>query len=265
MRNKILTSLLFSACASSALYAGAMGPVSAESSPAFVPFISGEGTFTWPDIKGYTINVTNLAMIKSKQQTQGWGGRLAVGALHPMTERFALSGEMGWGYYGHTNLEPRFNTSGVQVIPPAGTVGFAMDQYGFDILAGILYTQSKYDLFFKAGALFADLRTNAGMNPHSMLRGNGPGNVFTPNAVLALDVNIPQVMPEIKLGGAYHVNEHWMVNASWMHTFGGSLSLSAPQVNMGTSTVPAQIGNIALNLNNPSLNVVMFGLEYRFA
>jgi hypothetical protein len=241
-----------------------MGPVSAEPLAGFVPFLAGEASYTWPQIDGYNANFQSLANVTSTVQNQGWGGRFAAGLMHAMSDRFAYSAEMGWGYYGHVNLEPRFTVSnGAQVIPPANTIGASMDGYGFDMLAGILYTQPKYDLFFKAGALFENLHVNMSVDPRTILRNNRRAENFVPGSTLTLNRNMPQVMPEIKLGGAYHVTENWSATIAWMHAFGGSLGLSAGDLNLASNSV--RIGDITANLNSPTLNSVMFGLEYRFA
>lgn len=263
MRNTLIASLILSACGTSAL-AGAMGPVSSHVLPIFTPFISGEAAYSWPQIGGLQVNVPNMANVSSVNEDHGWGGRLAVGILHAMTERFAFSGEMGWGYYGNTNVEPRFGVSGVQVIPSQDTLSMSLDQYGFDVLAGMLYLQPRYDLFFKAGALFENMQLRTSVQPAVLLTGSSYAGQFVQNGVnstFKFNMGLPQVMPEIKLGGAYHVTDNWSVNAAWMHAFGGNLSVSAPSLNFATPSY----SNLTIELHNPSLNTIMFGLEYRFA
>lgn len=262
MRKKIILSLMLSACASSALYAGAMGPVELVE-PAFKPFLIGEAAYSWPQVSGLNVDFQNLAHLNSNAQVQGWGGRVAAGIMRSISERFALSFEGGLMYNDHINFEPRFTVSGAQVIPPGNVITANFDQYGFDMLAGLIYTQPKYDLFFKAGALFENMRSKVGVNMSEILRNNRRQGNFVAGASQQMNINVAQVMPEIKLGGNYHVNENWAVTASWMHAFGGTLGISADQINLTSGS--ATIGSIAAHLNNPTINSVMFGVEYLFS
>lgn len=261
MRKTIIASLVLAACGASELYAGEMGDVA---SSRFRPFISGEGSYTWPQIDGYKLNVVSLATVTSVTINQGWGGRAAIGGLYAMNDRYAVSAEMGWGYYGNTKLEPHIVApSGDQIIPKSKTVGLGMDTYGLDILAGIYYTQPKFDLFFKAGALFENIQMNGSITPGTLLRNNPRAKHFiidgTPS-IIAVNRSAPAILPEIKLGGAYHLTNNWAITASWMHAFGGEFSLQAPSMNFN----PTQIGNVTVEAHNPTLNTVLFGLEYRF-
>ena len=262
MRNKIFASLLLSACGSSALYAGEMGAVDGGVNPAYVPFVSGEASYTWPKIGQFSGNEKGLRNITSVADTKGWGGRVAVGLLHAMTERFSYSGEMGWGYYGNTTITPRFHaTSGLLVSAPRRALSLGIDEYGFDLLAGILYTQPKYDLFFKAGALLMNTNARVSVDFHDILQNSSRANNFVEGAQIKREAYMPAVLPEIKLGGAYHLNQHWSANVAWMHAFGGDLSMSASMLSFS----PINIGNVTWDMHQPSLNTVMFGLEYRFA
>ena len=266
MRNKIIISLVLAGCGSSALNAGPMGSISPmESASRFRPFVSGEGSYTWPQIDGLNFNIVSLATITSVTVNQGWGGRVAAGGLYAMSDRYAFSAEMGWGYYGNAKLEPHFiANSGDQVVPNSETLGLGMDTYGIDILAGIYYTQPKFDLFFKAGALFENIQMNASIIPSALLKNNPRANEFIVNgipSVMAMSRSVPEVLPEIKLGGAYHLTNNWAVTASWMHAFGGQFGLQAPVISLNPTPI---IGNVTVEAHNPTLNTVLFGLEYRF-
>lgn len=259
MRNKVLSTMLLT-CAAAAAFAGDMGPVE---SYTFKPFILGEAAYSWPTVAGFSVN-SNIGYISSREEVQGWGGRLAAGVSRQISEKFALSFEGGLVYNDHIASIPRVETHGVVVELPNGAVmGGSFDQYGFDLLGGIAYTRPKYDLFFKAGALFENLRTSVGMDTHSMLQGNVRQDYFGAGKTQALDVNVGQVMPEIKLGGAYHFNEDWSITASWMHAFGGTLGFSADELDFRTGLF--SVGNLNLSLNNPTINAVMFGLQYDFS
>ena len=172
MKKKILLALALSTCGISTWsYAGGMGPVKSKQSlplPLLVPFLAGEGMYTWPDVAGYNVNILNInssgeqdATITSTENNKGWGGRLAAGLMHPFSQRFSGSAELGWGYYGQMDLDPRITvTSGVQVIPTGSSMRMKLNQYGLDLLAGVVYNQPKYDLFFKVGGLVQNLRLN---------------------------------------------------------------------------------------------------------
>lgn len=258
MRLILKTALLVLGLASN-LYAGGMGAAQMSKSD-ITPFLAGEATYTWPDVYGYNINVANVGDFISNVQNEGWGGRIAAGVLKKMSDRFSASAEMGWGYYGRTNLKPGLLLpSGVTVIPTQDTFRIMMDQYGFDALAGVLYTQPKYDLFFKAGALFENFRVDASTKVNQMMVAN-PSLSSIYNGNIRVRVNLVQVQPEVKLGGAYHVTDKTLVTLAWMHAFGSSFEVSAPHMNFQ----PIQLGNMTFNLQNPTLNSVMFGLEHRF-
>lgn len=257
MRNKILLSSMLLACAA---HAGDMGPV--ETSYSFKPFVIGEAAYSWPQVDGIALNA-NLGYVTSKNESQGWGGRLAAGVMRPISEKFALSFEGGLMYNDHISMTSQVQTQGVTVTLPDNVSNGSFDQYGFDVLGGINYIRPKYDLFFKAGALFENMRTKMAVNMNQILHSNTRQVNFVPNAQQALNINIGQVMPEIKLGGAYHVNEDWSVTAAWMHAFGGTLAFTSDELDPATGSV--SIGGINMSLNNPTINSVLFGVQYSFS
>jgi len=261
MRQKILLSIMLLICGSSGLYAGTMGAVAKEKE--YKPFIIGEAAYSWPDVTGFDVNFTNLARLRSNILINGWGGRIAAGVMRSISDRFALSFEGGLMYNDHFNVQPVYSVTGAQVIPEKTTVTMNGDQYGFDLLGGIVYSKPKYDLFFKAGALFENTRTHLAVNLHEILRNNDRRRYFREGSTQAINVNIGQVMPEIKLGGGYHVTDNWSVTAAWMHAFGGTMGFHADDMDLQTNQL--SIGNIAANLNNPSINSVLFGVQYFFS
>lgn len=261
MRNKILLALMLTVCGSSALYAGAMGPEST-AVPSFKPFISGEGAYSWPQIDGVHMLLASTGEITTREELQGWGGRFAAGVTRAISERFALSIEGGLMYNDHVNLRSQVDIAGTVIIPSTDIVAANFDQYGFDILGGLVYTRPTYDLFAKAGALFENLRVHGSINAHSLLRNNRRQANFLPEANQVLDLNIAQVMPEIKVGGGYHINENWSVTAAWMYAFGGTFGLGASDVSLATNSTT--IGDIVLSMNNPTITSVMFGVQYQF-
>ena len=229
-----------------------MGSVLAQSE--FIPFISGEGLFAWPTVKGFTITTPppELNVGTSKINNRGWGGRIAAGLMTPINERFAYSGEVAWGYYGHTQMPVVFDKplSKTDINTGLGNTTGSLERWGFDVLAGLLYTQPKYDLYVKAGALFQNLRVNLS----DIVVNREQGSIST-------NSNIPNVLPEIKLGAAYHITDHLGANVSWMYAFGGPFDVILPYNDVNGV---GKIGASSMELKNPSMNVVMFGLEYRF-
>ncbi|MDF1646556.1 MAG: hypothetical protein P1U61_06225 [Legionellaceae bacterium] len=260
-----MTKKAFSACAllvasTTAAYAGTMGDT--KPLPLLIPFFAGEGMYTWPDIDGFRIGVDNVGTFTSKQDKQGWGGRLAAGAIHPLTETWAGSAEIGWGYYGSVDMNPSIALNpNTTVTVNTNAFKVKMDQYGFDILAGLFYTQPQYDLFFKVGALIQNLRVKASLSPDG-LGGNGTSGIsarlggnYTASTILV------NALPELKLGGGYHINQNWLATLSWMHAFGSSLNINAPSI----KNSPASIGSVSAQITSPTLNTILFGLEYRFS
>ena len=174
--------------------------------------------------------------------------------MRAATDRFAYSGEVGWGYYGHTKMSAKYAGSPTpeQIASGLDIGSVNMDQWGFDVLVGLLYTQPKYDLFFKAGALFQNSRVSA-----QDIAVNDTGTSVSFNNT------IPEVLPEIKLGGAYHVTDKLLATLSWMHAFGGTFNIDAP-ITESSSVRTLALSNALTSWQSPVLNSVMFGLEYRF-
>lgn len=256
MKNIMFKYMAIALCttSSSGLFAGNMGPITQSEAPSFIPFISGEGLYSWPKVQGITIILPPEAPNTgtSTNINQGWGGRVAAGLMHAITDRFAYSGEVGWGYYGHTEMPITFTSPLTQREINGGiqnTTG-NLDRWGFDALLGLLYTQPKYDLYAKAGALFQNLR----LSLYDITLNTEGGTIST-------NTTVPGVLPEIKLGAAYHITDKLSANVSWMYAFGGDFSVTLPY-NDNNSVIT--VGAIGANLKNPSMNVVMFGLEYRF-
>ncbi len=256
MRNKVLLSSMFLTCA---VHAGEMGPIE---SYTFKPFVSGEAAYSWPQVRGMDI-ATSFGKVTSNFINQGWGGRLATGLMRQVSEKFALSLEGGLMYNDHITLEPVVHVEGMTVTPESQPIFANFDQYGFDMLAGINYVRPKYDLFFKAGALFENMRSRFSVDTHALFTRNTRQVNFVPGAKQSINTNIGQVMPEIKLGGAYHYNEAWSLTAAWMHAFGGTLGFGSDNINFTTGEVT--IGAIDFVLNNPTIDAVLFGIQYDFS
>ncbi len=263
MYKKTLSACALLLSSVTASYAGTMGEV--EPLPVLTPFISGEGLYSWPQVGGFDFNVIGIGRFVSSNDENGWGGRIALGAIHPMTEKWAASGEIGWGYYGSVDLLPSFRpfpNSQAQVTATGKALDVKMDQYGFDVLAGLLYTQPKYDLFIKLGALIQNLRVTIKTDPTQISGDNSQaGLAVRLPGQYKLATTLVNALPELKLGGGYHINKDWLVNLSWMHAFGSELSLQTRTMSVN----PAVIGTTVAQLRAPTIDVFMFGVEYRFS
>ncbi len=269
MKKSILFITALSLFAVATANAGPMGEPK-KPLPILIPFLAGQGMYTWPQGNaGLDVSVPSVGDFNATTEKLGWGGRIAAGAIHPMSEKWAGSAEVGWGYYGSFESRPSVTlnsnaSASVRARVSATQVGGALRTYstlyGFDILAGLLYTQPKYDLFFKAGGLVQNFRTRIFVNPTGLI-GRSIGTVNRFPGTYALDANIVNVLPEIKLGGGYHTAKNWLVTASWMHAFGRKLNPSR----LGFTVDPVTITHFSGYIYTPTLNTFLLGLEYRFA
>ncbi len=276
MKQRILSITALLLLGMTAAYAGPMGEPKKPLS-VLTPFLAGEFMYTWPQVEGgLNVSVPTVGTFGSSVDKTGWGGRVAAGALHAVTEKWTASAEMGWGYYGSFNIKPalkyvngdRTRTGGATVDITAESAGNALRtyalQYGVDVLAGLYYTRPKYDLFFKAGALVQNLRTHVRLNPTGLFGASTDTNNTTNRfpGTYQLRLNIVNVLPAIRLGGGYHVKENWLITASWMHAFGRKLDAST----LGITTSPSTtITNFSGHIYVPTIDTLLFGLEYRFA
>ncbi len=270
MKQKFFSILALLCLGATAAYAGPMGEVK-KSLPVLIPYVAGEAMYTWPQVKGgLNVSVPTIGTFNSTVDKIGWGGRMAGGALHPFSEKWAGAFEMGWGYYGSFDIKPSVNITGsttTNVHVVATTAGNALKtyavQYGFDLLAGAYYMRPKYDLFFKAGALIQNFRTHISVNPTGLFGASVSGNVVNRfPGTYQLRMNIVNVLPEIRLGGGYHIKKDLLATASWMHAFGRTLDAST----LGMTVVPSTtITNFSGHIYTPTIDTLLFGLEYRFA
>ncbi|MDF1827151.1 MAG: hypothetical protein P1U39_02610 [Legionellaceae bacterium] len=278
---KILLALAITACTASTLvHAGGMGAAkktAPQPKPFLIPFLAGEGMYTWPQVDGYHATLLNASVggqtqdvtLTSDNVNRGWGGRLAGGFLHPMSGRmhsFLGSLEAGWGYYGSMDMNPVAKlSSGTSVMISTSDAQMTMKQYGVDLLAGLVYDRPDFDLFFKAGALIQNLKMSVLANPQAIASASGVpfGRLVSAlQGKYAIAPTMVNVLPMLRLGGGYHINKNknWLVTASWMHAFGSTLNIRIPDINFASSS----LGGLNAKLASPSLDSVMFGLEYRF-
>ncbi len=263
MYKKTLSACALLLSGMTAAYAGTMGEV--DPLPVLIPFVAGEGLYSWPEVDGFNLEVLRVGTFTSQVDKSGWGGRLAVGAIHPFTETWAGSAEVGWGYYGSINMDPGFQlapNSAAQITATGKAFKIDMEQYGFDVLAGVFYMKPKYDLFFKAGALVQNLRLNIKADPTQLAGDNQAAGLSRRlPGQYKLATTMVNALPELKVGGMYHINKDWLVSLSWMHAFGSELSVDIRAMTVN----PVVLGSTVAQIRVPTIDVFLFGLEYRFA
>lgn len=249
MKGSLLSTALLCSLSAS-LNAGVMGP--AVTPHQMHSFISAEGGYSWHQIDSLNIAVIDIVNVRANETTHGGSGRVAAGLLNPISDSLITSGEIGYGYYGHRTsfLSATGPLTTIPDAPNFGGITTKFTQDGFDALAGIIYYQPNFDLFLKAGALIE--------NTHSQLNVNLPTLVGVNGNVL-IKVNHTEVLPEIKLGGSYHIFENLSLIASWSHAFG-----SNPRINATIDPVNP-LGNINVNLQAPTIDIALLGLQYQFS
>ncbi len=243
MKNRLLpVALITTLMGGSTVYAGSMGPI--ETQPLFVPFLAGEASYTVPKVSVPSIN--SLPASKSKQ---GWGGRLGGGFTYQTSEKYRFISEIGGGYYGSQTRKINGNS-----------FDFSLD--GYDVLVGGLYKldllQNSYltgnfDLLVQAGFMIENIRRNLAGNSDNLQIGDFvryQGRVKTDRT---------QAFPEIKVGGIYNFNQNWGFSVAYLHVFGSNTHLDTDATFDRVRGLTSQGGS---NLQNPTLNAVMFGLRY---
>lgn len=215
-------------------HAGSMGPVSSDTRST-KPFLSLEGAYTWNQLNGVSVNGT-----MPSTHEKPWGGRLAVGFIHPYSDVLRFSGELGGGYYGSQSTSVgNFGNSNVSID-------------GYDLLFGALYTYKQFDLFGDVGVMAQNNRSRVTQN----LGVANPGGIL--NGTTTVKSNQTQILPEIKVGGIYNVCDNWGISLAYMHVFGVNSG--------GSATVTPITGGVVVNATtqtqNPTLDAVMLGVRY---
>lgn len=235
MKSKILYTLLAGVFCNSIAHGGTMGPVSTQMPNSF--YAGGEASYTWDKNGVMRVNSDQAA-----QNNQGWGGRFSLGVTHRYSEKFKFNAELGGGYYGSTSY----------TAPLVGsTVKSQID--GYDLLAGLMYNiYDQLDLIVDVGFMVQNNRINVTEN----LALSKPGNLYsgTLNNISA----ITQVLPEIKVGGIYNLSDNWGITLAYLHVFGSDTR----NIYTILATPGAISENGTSNMQNPTLNAVMFGLRY---
>jgi hypothetical protein len=243
MKKIALVSLMSSLSFSSFIYAGAMGDASCAPSA----FGSVEGGYTYNKIDGvdFTFGTTTLSTTKNQDQLSV---RLAAGVINMFDDDFGVTGELGWGYYGRTT----FDLPAVSIAAPVN----ATSQYtlsGFDVLIGTAYVQTYYTLSFKVGGLIQNMqqKNTFTFNDTAGLLGGPALYTFTGKH------NSAAVLPALKLGGGYNIDQNWSITGSWLFAFGATTGTTF-------NITPAAITNLSVDVNtqNPMQNSFMIGIQY---
>ncbi|MBL7481166.1 hypothetical protein [Legionella bononiensis] len=243
MKKLTLLSLLSALSFSSVIHAGGMG----DSNFCCAAFFSLEGGYTWNTIDGYDFAIVGTNTVITSQITNDqYTARLAAGMLSMFDDQFGATGELGWGYYGKTTLNPVGFGAAAQA-PANLTMSHTIS--GFDALLGIAYMQPYYSLSLKAGAMIQNMQTHTTA-------------VFSPAFAFPLinsyseKNNQTAVLPEIKLGAAYNFNENWALTGSYLFALGSNPKTTGA-FNLNTLT-----GSFNLNNQNPTLNSLLIGVQY---
>ncbi|WP_173236533.1 hypothetical protein [Legionella antarctica] len=235
---KITLISLFSALSCSAfIHAGGMG----EQSFSNAGFISLEGGYTMNTIDNYNFNIVGFNQaFSSIKSTQHYTGILSAGMLFMMDDLFAVTSELGWGYYGRTTLDPAFVGFGNLTIEHTLT--------GFDALIGIAYIQPSYSLFLKGGALIQNMQIKTSVESYDPTFPLANG--FTSK------INHTAALPEIKIGASYNFDTNWSLTGAYIFAMG-----STPQ-STGFLDETTFTSNLTSNNLNPTINALVLGIQY---
>lgn len=231
---------------SSLIHAGGMGDQSCgNTGNCSSGFISLEGGYTVNSIGNYNFTLTGVGggAFESIKTSQHYTGRLAAGMINMMDDQVGMTGELGWGYYGRTTLNPPNLIFGNFSIQNTLT--------GFDALVGVAYVQPYFSLSFKAGGLIQNMATTTSSSTNFATLLGFP-STFTNTT----KVNQTAVLPEIKLGAAYNFDSNWSLTAAYLVAIG-----SSPKT---TGTFDPTLVNAALTTNNqnPTISSLLLGIQY---
>ncbi|WP_298625054.1 hypothetical protein [uncultured Legionella sp.] len=240
MKKISLLSVLSALSFSSVIHAGGMG----DSNFCCSAFISLEGGYSWNAIDGYNFALIGTNdYITSTENKDQYSARLAAGMINMMDDQFGVTGELGWGYYGKTTLNPTTPTQALI----QGNLNIAHTLSGFDALLGVAYMQPCYSFSFKAGALIQNMQIHTTATDAFA---SGLADTYS------LKENKTAVLPEIKLGAAYNFNENWSLTGTFMVAFGSKTQTTGEfNINTGTS-------HLSINNQNPSISSAMLGVQY---
>lgn len=223
---------------SSAVNAGTMGPVA--TGPEHALFVSGEGAYTWSSLDNVFINGNLL-----NTSYNGWGGRVAAGAVHHTVTPLSYTAEIGWGYYGDKD----YSTPAVGVSKSKDTL------YGVDLLVGADYRINQFDVFAKAGAMIESEQQHQILDTGSIT----PGGVVTGSS--DIKNTHTNILPELKVGAGYNFNEELALTLAYMYAFGNNTTV----LYTSSATVAGFNQTVAATTAPVSLSTLFLGLRYNFA
>lgn len=214
------------------------GMVGAGLTSTSILFVGLEGSYTGEKIQGFTFN-----SIFGTNSRQGGGGRASVGILRTYKNNTHFTAEAGWGYYGKSEYYTQ----------PLDSFG-SYTMYGFDLLFGVDQTYRNVDLFIKAGAMAEMVRFSSSTNLERVYSG---GFITGTLQEARTDSN---VVPEIKVGGIYNINDQLGISLAYMYLVGWEVG--------GSATSQAAPTGIIINKNTssgpPAFNSVLLGVRYNF-
>lgn len=259
--SKIRLGIVCGLCCFANAQAGTMGPVSEECCVSGY-FISGEGGWTWNQMHDADIHLIGIGRLFTDHHHDNGSGRVSAGVKKELFNGFGALGEIGYGYYGRTRFDINRDHNILDILGPILNlpiaqnydVNFKATIDGFDVLTGVSYCVSSWDLllFFEAGAMVQNVRfamdadfNHAGPLSHTV----GTVDIHTDHT---------QVFPEIRLGASYQIWGNFSVSAAWAHVFG-----EKPHLYLAANPMTPP-GTIDINLENPSLDTFMLGANYTF-
>lgn len=200
-------------------------------------FASAEGSYNWIETDSFILNNQGI-----KQTEQNGGGRASGGLLYFATERFGMGIEAGWGYYGSVSMGSL-----------ASNGWHASKKIeGYDVLFDMLYEFDKVDLLGNVGFMIQKQNFHLNVDGESgLLR----------SALEAQLVNFydeSEILPEVKVGGMYHLSDHIGISLTYMYVFGSAYQ------NAEGDDESIDTGSGSGTAKNPSLSTLMLGVRYSF-
>lgn len=250
MKKSTLITLLSTLSCTSLIHAGGMGGAG---SCASMPFVSFEAGYTWSKIDGFEVIVPGTTYELQKSQNQ-YTGRLAAGMISMVDDELGFTGEVGWGYYGRTTFS---TPEGLSLAGIPFSINNRYTLTGFDALVGVAYIQNWYTLSFKVGALIQNMQQN------TTTIANGLSNPDPVYYSFVNKNNTAAVLPELKLGAAYNIDQNWAITGSYTFAWGASTGTTIHHDN-SSITAPA-VFSVDHNTQNPMMNTLMLGVQYTFA
>lgn len=130
---------------------------------------------------------------------KNWGYRLLMGYLFPLSDKFGLGPEIGYGYYGKISYEN-----------PTNLVAY-YESYGWSVLANLTYkVTSKIDLALKGGG--TEISQHYDISGPNVTTGGFYQRAFSPTLIVS---------------SSYYLLKHVSVGLSYTHIFANSAPLSS--------------------------------------